>query len=83
MRILRKIKIISTINNYISSFGILFNRKEFIDSIKEVLLQKDSIFKNSHMEKIISRNSFMFRNTERIFSLYMLELWRINNKLEL
>ena len=36
----RKIKIISTISNYISSFGILFNRKEFI---KASTLDKISI----------------------------------------
>lgn len=61
-----------------------FSKEDFLDNIRNVLLDDKSIFKSRFTEDLLkSLNYKSFSNTERIYSLYLFELWRKKNKIML
>ena len=59
-----------------------FSNKKFISDIKNVLLDNNSIFNSKFTSKLINTiDSRYYSNSERIYSLYLFELWRVKNKI--
>ena len=59
-----------------------FTNKNFVQSIRDILLTADSPFNQSYVDWLISSINFGFSNEERIYSLLSFEVWRKQNSVK-